>query len=1017
MKNVLMPLLALLLCAASAVPLHGESSPRDPIAPLLEKVVAAIELDDFTAFDPLVPDVTAFNWDAALGLVTNYQCPTVERWSFTVLEQSDDAVRVTLDLQATAVLAGRGLPARLHRFWVLDLQKVRGRWLMRSFTTLERDLARRILRARPDEREALFLSDANADPHLLIRELGDASLFEMNAAVREREGPKADCLTPSLALIRFTLDEARRVGTASDRAIALARCASTLRFYGLRAESLAMSEEALGEAYDSDDPDAMASALFARGLGRWVNGDVKDAREDLYASARLAHFVDDVLPPLHAMSMYVHLDEVDRDYGMSLMHSDELSSLSHEIGWTEGECYAAWVVADVHGALRDFSAARDGYAQVYATALRNHMTFANLALADMARADFALGHFARAEEEIRQSKQNIGARNLAGFATILMAEGKLAEAESAVRDAVAAGKDEDDTIAGSEAYTVLAELRLRQHHPAAALDAARQALRRGMSGKAPLVDWSPWPAEAVAARALRDLGREREARATIENAVGLIEQLRTGAASDPASVRYFENKAELYDELMETNLALGDTRGALAATERLRARTLRDSLSQAAVDRNASLTAAERAREDAAEQALEAVNRKILGGERTTEGLRAERDRCRRALDRITDELMTRHPELHVRRADFRPSLSLPPSLASTAVLEYAVTARATYVFTVLRKGTRTTITVQRVAVTRAQLSRLVDRLTKQIAQRDFNYRETALRLHNLLLRPAAELFVPGKELCIIPDGPLWRLPFQVLTDRSGTDLLSRMPTFYAPSLTLLTTSLPAQHSPGGRTLVAFANPVAGRKAAVQMRNLYGGSFGALPDAETEVRRIAAIYGRVHSEIFVGNDARESTFKREARSARIVHVATHGVIDDQAPLYSALLLAPGGEGHDDGLLEAHEVLDLHLDTDLVVLSACDTARGKIGAGEGVVGLSWAFLVAGCRTLVVAQSPAESRATAQLMVEFHRQLATGLSPAEALQRAEIALRRNPRFRHPFYWAPFVVIGHGFAPLAK
>jgi CHAT domain-containing protein len=183
------------------------------------------------------------------------------------------------------------------------------------------------------------------------------------------------------------------------------------------------------------------------------------------------------------------------------------------------------------------------------------------------------------------------------------------------------------------------------------------------------------------------------------------------------------------------------------------------------------------------------------------------------------------------------------------------------------------------------------------------------------------------------------------------------------------------------------------------------------------VARIAALYGKARSKVYIGASAREWTFKREARSARIIHIATHGVIDDRAPLYSALLFAPGGPDGDDGLLEAREVLDLRFDADLVVLSACDTARGRIGAGEGVIGLSWAFLVAGCRTLVVAQMPAETKSTAALMVEFHRRLRQGLSPAAALQQAQLALRRDPRFAHPFYWAPFVVIGEGFAPVAE
>src|SRR5258708_5257987 len=162
--------------------------------------------------------------------------------------------------------------------------------------------------------------------------------------------------------------------------------------------------------------------------------------------------------------------------------------------------------------------------------------------------------------------------------------------------------------------------------------------------------------------------------------------------------------------------------------------------------------------------------------------------------------------------------------------------------------------------------------------------------------------------LCIVPDGPLWRLPFQVLTDGNGVDLITKRPIFHAPALSLLTASVPKPSATNSHMLVAFGNPVAGSSAVTQMRALFRGTgFGALPDAETEVRRIASIYGAARSEVFVGSEARESTFKREARTARIVHVATHGVIDDQAPLYSALLFAPDGANGDDGLLEAREV--------------------------------------------------------------------------------------------------------------
>ncbi len=732
--------------------------------------------------------------------------------------------------------------------------------------------------------------------------------------------------------------------------------------------------------------------------------------------------MDDVLPSLHSMAMLVYLELNERNYGRTIQLADRLTAASREIHWDEGEAFANYSLGDIHSALRDFSVAWELYRRAHDLAVRAHAMFADETWIDMARADLALGNVARAEREIRSygpiETQFAGARNISTLAAILMSEGKYSEAERLLNLAVDWGRKEDDTAAASDALAARAELRLAQHRPAAALDAARESVNWGLGKPTPLSNWSPWRAEAVMARALRALGRNREARTANQKAIELVEQLRTNAASDPSAFRYFEDKVELYDDLMQSDLSLGDVHHALGAIERLRARTLRDSLSQTTIDRSASLTPEERAREEAAEKALEAVNRKVLTAGTAPAPLRAELDRSRRALDQVTDELVVKHPELHVRRADFEPVLTLPPALASTAVLEYAVTANATYVFTIVRKERETAIAVHRISVPRGELARLVDRLNRQIGQRDMRYRRAASRLYELLIAPAEAEMLSRKVLCVVPDGPLWRLPFQLLTDRNGVDLITKRPIFHAPALSLLSASAPRPPMRNARTLVAFGNPTAGTMAVTHMRALFrGAGFGALPDAETEVRRIASIYGANRSAIFLGSDARESTFKREARTARILHIATHGVIDDHAPLYSALLFAPDDKNGDDGLLEAHEVLDLHLNADLVVLSACDTARGSVGAGEGVIGLSWAFLVAGCRTLVVALSPAESKTTALLMVEFHRQLAAGLSPAEALQRAELTVRRDPRRNHPFYWAPFVVIGDGFAPLVR
>ena len=128
------------------------------------------------------------------------------------------------------------------------------------------------------------------------------------------------------------------------------------------------------------------------------------------------------------------------------------------------------------------------------------------------------------------------------------------------------------------------------------------------------------------------------------------------------------------------------------------------------------------------------------------------------------------------------------------------------------------------------------------------------------------------------------------------------------------------------------------------------------------------------------------------------------------------MLANSGESDkEDGLLEAREIMNLNLRADLVVLSACETARGRIGAGEGVIGMSWAFFVAGSRTTVVSQWEVDSASTAELMVGFFQRLkgATGKSgttKSTALRLAALKLMKNPRYQHPYYWAGFVVVGN-------
>jgi CHAT domain-containing protein len=195
-----------------------------------------------------------------------------------------------------------------------------------------------------------------------------------------------------------------------------------------------------------------------------------------------------------------------------------------------------------------------------------------------------------------------------------------------------------------------------------------------------------------------------------------------------------------------------------------------------------------------------------------------------------------------------------------------------------------------------------------------------------------------------------------------------------------------------------------------------GAALGPLPQAEAEVRHLQQIYGVSRSEVLTGEQAREDRLKADIPAYDVLHLATHGVLDDASPMYSYVALARPPSGSDDGLLEAWEIMELKLRARLVVLSACQTARGRLGPGEGVTGMAWAFFLAGCPTTVASLWNVDSASTAELMVDFHHGLLKGRSgsagsPAEALRHAALRQLRSERYAHPFYWASFVVVGDG------
>jgi CHAT domain-containing protein len=349
-----------------------------------------------------------------------------------------------------------------------------------------------------------------------------------------------------------------------------------------------------------------------------------------------------------------------------------------------------------------------------------------------------------------------------------------------------------------------------------------------------------------------------------------------------------------------------------------------------------------------------------------------------------------------------------------TALVKFDVTDERCYVF-VIRRGDegKPQLQVVTLEISRAELANRVAAFRESLATRALDWEKPARELYDLVLRPAESLLASSSRLVIAPDGPLWELPFRALLDDQKRTVAERVAISLTPSLSTLLQDAQRKTETANDKLVVFANPAvspSGNTLAEATTSLLHTPWTPLPQMERQAHGLEQLYPRGKVRAFVGDAAREQTAKRELPDAGTIEFATHGVLNDRSPIYSYLLLSQRDLApNEDGLLEARELMRMQLRARLAILCGCETARGRLGAGEGVIGLSWALLVAGCPSTIVSQWKVDEAATTPLMLALHKQLLAGRPGVEALRRAMLDLRKDERYRHPFYWAPFMLIG--------
>lgn len=285
-----------------------------------------------------------------------------------------------------------------------------------------------------------------------------------------------------------------------------------------------------------------------------------------------------------------------------------------------------------------------------------------------------------------------------------------------------------------------------------------------------------------------------------------------------------------------------------------------------------------------------------------------------------------------------------------------------------------------------------------------------------------SDRLAPGR-LIIIPDGLLHYLPFEALM-RNRRYLLEDHEISYAPSASLLKLW---QQSADTRTdglggepmeLLAVGDPAfaAPARPRVNQRGqplfaVRGFQLAPLPNTKDEILGIVGMLPTAQSRVLLGEQGTEAAFKGEfLRRYRRLHFATHSLIDEKLPSRSALVLTPDDDTDEDGLLEVNEIARLRLDCDLVIISACQTGRGKLLVGEGILGFGRAFLRAGARAVIVSLWNVSDQSASSLMKTFYQNLTAGSSQAAALRQAKLQmLRSGKNQQQPYYWASFVMIG--------
>lgn len=578
------------------------------------------------------------------------------------------------------------------------------------------------------------------------------------------------------------------------------------------------------------------------------------------------------------------------------------------------------------------------------------------------------------------------------------------------------------------------------------------------------------------ARAERDRGRLSEAQKLSEQAIGITESLRVNVTGQRLRSSYFARKLNFYELDIDLKMQLskaGDSASlvaaALEANERARARSLLDVFAEGRMDTSLSGNQTLKELLDRRLSLQRRLNAKAVTQTSLLNAKHTEEQAA--AIAKELAQLTTEYDEVEaqIRRNSpryatlTRPQILNPKEIQErllddgTLLLEYALGAERSYLWVVsateikgyqLPKRAEIEVSARRFKKILTASQKLPSETAQQYQARlleaETQYNQEAAALGEMLLGPAATK-LGKKRLLIVTEGELQSLPFGALsTPSAATGSVKATPLVVdheiiglpsASTLAVIRSDESARRQPP-KTVAVLADPVFERDDPRLQLASRTRAFGAATDAPSKplaqvLRDFGPTLPRLLSSRREAQDIIAATpagtamqaldFKANRATAtspalsqyRIVHFATHGILNDEYPELSGIVLSlfdERGRLQEDGFLRLNDIYNLNLPVELVVLSACQTGLGKNIRGEGLIGLTRGFMYAGASRVVASLWKVDDEATAELMKRFYgSMLKGGLSPAAALRAAQLSMREQKRWRAPYFWAGFILQG--------